>query len=75
MPVPQKIDAPSGTTRELAEELATISQNHLGVSLLKTPMAPKRHAEQPSTEHKFIPYACQAIPSPLKQFSAYPMSA
>ena len=28
-----KIDAPSGTTRELAEELATISQNHLSVSL------------------------------------------
>jgi 4-hydroxy-tetrahydrodipicolinate reductase len=28
-----KIDAPSGTTRELAEELATISQNHLSVSI------------------------------------------
>jgi len=27
-----KIDAPSGTTRELAEELATISHNHLGVA-------------------------------------------
>ena len=31
-----KIDAPSGTTRELAEELATISQNHLGVALEQT---------------------------------------
>jgi 4-hydroxy-tetrahydrodipicolinate reductase len=31
-----KIDAPSGTTRELAEELATISQNHLSVSLENT---------------------------------------
>jgi 4-hydroxy-tetrahydrodipicolinate reductase len=31
-----KIDAPSGTTRELAEELATISQNQLGVSLENT---------------------------------------
>ncbi|GAC1426372.1 MAG: 4-hydroxy-tetrahydrodipicolinate reductase [Ktedonobacteraceae bacterium] len=31
-----KIDAPSGTTRELAEELATISQNHLDVSLENT---------------------------------------
>ncbi len=29
-----KIDAPSGTTRELAEELATISKNHLEVSLV-----------------------------------------
>ena len=28
-----KIDAPSGTTRELAEELAAISQNPLGVAL------------------------------------------
>ena len=28
-----KIDAPSGTTRELAEELAAISQNHLGAAL------------------------------------------
>ena len=28
-----KIDAPSGTTRELAEELATISQNQSGISL------------------------------------------
>jgi 4-hydroxy-tetrahydrodipicolinate reductase len=28
-----KIDAPSGTTRELAEELASISQSKLGVSL------------------------------------------
>lgn len=32
----EKIDAPSGTTRELAEELATISQNHLSVSLEDT---------------------------------------
>ncbi len=31
-----KIDAPSGTTRELAEELATISQNQLGVALENT---------------------------------------
>lgn len=31
-----KIDAPSGTTRELAEELASISQNHLDVSLEQT---------------------------------------
>jgi 4-hydroxy-tetrahydrodipicolinate reductase len=31
-----KIDAPSGTTRELAEELATISQNHLEVALEHT---------------------------------------
>ena len=31
-----KIDAPSGTTRELAEELANISQNHLSISLEKT---------------------------------------
>jgi 4-hydroxy-tetrahydrodipicolinate reductase len=31
-----KVDAPSGTTRELAEELATISQNRLGVALEKT---------------------------------------
>ena len=31
-----KIDAPSGTTRELAEELATISQNHLEVALEQT---------------------------------------
>jgi 4-hydroxy-tetrahydrodipicolinate reductase len=31
-----KIDAPSGTTRELAEELATISQNQLGVALEQT---------------------------------------
>ena len=31
-----KIDAPSGTTRELAEELATISQNQLGVPLENT---------------------------------------
>lgn len=31
-----KIDAPSGTTLELAEELATISQNHLGVALEQT---------------------------------------
>jgi 4-hydroxy-tetrahydrodipicolinate reductase len=31
-----KIDAPSGTTRELAEELATISTNQLGVALDKT---------------------------------------
>ncbi|MGO8950023.1 MAG: 4-hydroxy-tetrahydrodipicolinate reductase [Ktedonobacterales bacterium] len=31
-----KIDAPSGTTRELAEELATISQNQLGVTLENT---------------------------------------
>ena len=31
-----KIDAPSGTTRELAEELATVSQNHLEVALDKT---------------------------------------
>jgi 4-hydroxy-tetrahydrodipicolinate reductase len=31
-----KIDAPSGTTRELAEELAAISQNHLGVALEQT---------------------------------------
>jgi 4-hydroxy-tetrahydrodipicolinate reductase len=31
-----KIDAPSGTTRELAEELAAISQNHLSVSLENT---------------------------------------
>src|SRR2546429_7618194 len=31
-----KNDAPSGTTRELAEELATISQNHLGVALEHT---------------------------------------
>src|SRR6266516_2452492 len=31
-----KIDAPSGTTRELAEELATISQNQLEVSLENT---------------------------------------
>src|SRR5207245_6491248 len=31
-----KIDAPSGTTRELAEELATVSQNQLGVSLENT---------------------------------------
>src|SRR5205814_8592234 len=30
------IDAPSGTTRELAEELATISQNQLGVALEQT---------------------------------------
>jgi 4-hydroxy-tetrahydrodipicolinate reductase len=31
-----KIDAPSGTTRELAEALATISPNHLGVALEQT---------------------------------------
>lgn len=31
-----KIDAPSGTTRELAEELAAISQNHLEVALEQT---------------------------------------
>ena len=31
-----KIDAPSGTTRELAEELANISQNQLGVALEQT---------------------------------------
>ena len=31
-----KIDAPSGTTRELAEELATISSNSLSVSLENT---------------------------------------
>ena len=31
-----KIDAPSGTTRELAEELASISQNRLEVSLEQT---------------------------------------
>ena len=31
-----KIDAPSGTTRELAEELAMISQNHLEVALEHT---------------------------------------
>jgi 4-hydroxy-tetrahydrodipicolinate reductase len=31
-----KIDAPSGTTRELAEELATVSQNHLEVPLEQT---------------------------------------
>jgi 4-hydroxy-tetrahydrodipicolinate reductase len=31
-----KMDAPSGTTRELAEELATISQNQLAVSLENT---------------------------------------
>src|SRR2546421_12702642 len=31
-----KTDAPSGTTRELAEELATIAQNQLGVSLENT---------------------------------------
>ena len=31
-----KIDAPSGTTRELAEELATISQNQLSVPLENT---------------------------------------
>ncbi len=31
-----KIDAPSGTTRELAEELATISQNKLEVALKNT---------------------------------------
>jgi 4-hydroxy-tetrahydrodipicolinate reductase len=31
-----KIDAPSGTTRELAEELASISQNQLGVALEQT---------------------------------------
>ena len=31
-----KIDAPSGTTRELAEELATVSQNQLGVALEHT---------------------------------------
>ena len=31
-----KIDAPSGTTRELAEELATISQNQLEVDLENT---------------------------------------
>jgi len=31
-----KIDAPSGTTRELAEELATVSQNHLEVALEHT---------------------------------------
>src|SRR6266567_1797267 len=31
-----KMDAPSGTTRELAEELATVSQNHLEVALEQT---------------------------------------
>ncbi len=31
-----KIDAPSGTTRELAEELASTSQNHLEVALEQT---------------------------------------
>ncbi len=31
-----KIDAPSGTTRELAEELSTMSQNQLGVALENT---------------------------------------
>src|SRR5579859_1943867 len=31
-----KIDAPSGTTRELAEELATVSPNQLSVSLENT---------------------------------------
>lgn len=31
-----KIDAPSGTTRELAEELAMVSQNHLEVALEHT---------------------------------------
>ena len=31
-----KIDAPGGTTRELAEELATVSQNHLEVALEQT---------------------------------------
>jgi 4-hydroxy-tetrahydrodipicolinate reductase len=31
-----KIDAPSGTTRELAEELAAVSQNHLEVALEDT---------------------------------------
>ena len=31
-----KIDAPSGTTRELAEELANISQNHLEVAIEQT---------------------------------------
>lgn len=31
-----KIDAPSGTTRELAEELAAIAQNHLDVPLKDT---------------------------------------
>jgi 4-hydroxy-tetrahydrodipicolinate reductase len=31
-----KIDAPSGTTRELAEELATVSRNHLEVALEQT---------------------------------------
>lgn len=31
-----KVDAPSGTTRELAEELATIAQNKLEVSLEET---------------------------------------
>jgi 4-hydroxy-tetrahydrodipicolinate reductase len=31
-----KIAAPSGTTRELAEELATVSQHQLGVALVNT---------------------------------------
>src|SRR5437667_12206097 len=31
-----KMDAPSGTTRELAEELATVSRNHLGGALEQT---------------------------------------
>ena len=31
-----KVDAPSGTTRELAEELANVSQNHLEVALEQT---------------------------------------
>ena len=31
-----KVDAPSGTTRELAEELASVSQNQLGVALEDT---------------------------------------
>lgn len=69
-----KVDAPSGTTRELAEELANVARNYVEVHIGQ-PWESEKHAARPSTAHRCTRCACTVMLLPSRQSSACPTNA
>ncbi len=68
-----KVDALSGTTRELAESMGDVAVSELAVSLDDT-HGERRHVAPPSVGRRSIPFACPASSSPSRRSSASPTS-
>ena len=69
-----KIDAPSGTVRELAEELGKVAIPHVEVPIERIHGTPLARARR-SKARKCIQFAYLATSSPLKRCLVCPMSA